>query len=109
MNKMLIACLLMVGVLAFSATGLAAEPQTGVQPLKCSLTESVSSEVNPSPRGTTNCGTYTCSNDGSCCEGRCCPSGYNIYCRKSNKCYNSTAAAQADCGNSYYICPVPAK
>jgi len=106
--KMIIVCLLMLGVLTFASTALLAEAPVGVPPLKCNTVGEAA--PNQAPTATTNCGDYTCANNGTCCGDRtCCPSGYNLYCKNNNKCYTSVSAAQAACGNSYYICSVPAK
>lgn len=109
MAKLLIACLLMVGVLTFASTASQAEAPVGMPPLKCNSIGS-SASASATPNATTNCGDYTCPNNGTCCGNRtCCPSGYSLYCRSNNKCYTSISAAKAACGDSYYICNVPAR
>lgn len=109
MAKMLIACLLMVGVFTFASTAFQAEAPIGVPPLECNSIGTATANA-PVPNATTNCGNYTCSNNGNCCGDRtCCPSGYGLYCKSNNKCYSSISAAKAACGESYYICNVPAK
>lgn len=51
------------------------------------------------------CGSGKCKSGESCCDNSaCCPSGKNIYCSNSNKCWDSVSAAQKDCGNDYTIC-----
>ncbi len=51
------------------------------------------------------CGSGKCKSGESCCDNSaCCPSGKNIYCSSSNKCWDSVSAAQKDCGNDYTIC-----
>lgn len=56
------------------------------------------------------CGSGTCKADESCCDNSaCCPSGKNLYCNGSNKCYSSISAAEDDCGDSYTICASPAE
>lgn len=62
------------------------------------------------PLGTTNCGSYTCANDGQCCgSNTCCPSNAQFFCRNLNRCYSSESAARQACGNSYFICYKPAR
>jgi hypothetical protein len=71
---------------------------------------STSVSGNVTPLGTTNCGSYTCANDGQCCgSNTCCPSNAQFLCRNLNRCYSSESAARQACGNSYYICNKPAR
>jgi hypothetical protein len=110
MAKMIIICLLVVGVLGFAAAATQAEAPVGVPPLQCNPSGSISSTDKLVPNATTNCGSYTCADNGNCCgDNTCCPSGYNIYCKSKKMCYNTTSGAYAACGNDYYICPQPVK
>lgn len=110
MAKMIMVCLLIMGVLGFAATAFQAEAPLGVPPLQCNPGGSIASAANPVPNATTNCGSYTCSNNGTCCDNNtCCPSGYNLYCRNKNMCYTSISDAKAACGDSYFVCWVPAR
>lgn len=105
MTRMIVVSLLVLAILGFAATGFQAPAPVGVSPLQCNQGGGATTAL-----GTTNCGSYTCPNDGSCCgSNTCCPSGYNLYCSNNNKCYNTVAGAQSACGNSYYICSVPAR
>lgn len=96
-------------VLLCAVTVLAESPQpagTVSAPSQCSITPA-STVV---PLGTTNCGTYTCANDGNCCgSSTCCPSNMGFYCRSKNMCYSSEADARRACGNGYTICNKPVR
>jgi hypothetical protein len=109
MAKILTACVVVVLILGFAATAFPADVPQGVPGLKCNPA-AATSPAAVTPAGTTNCGTYSCRNNGTCCDNNtCCPSGYNLYCRSNNKCYTDISAAKRDCGDSYFICWVPAK
>lgn len=103
-----------IGLIVFLAvffcvgTVLAENPQTTVSvsaPSQCSVSNSTMV-----PLGTTNCGNFTCANDGQCCgSGTCCPSNMQFYCSSKNMCYSTETAASQACGNSYTICNKPAR
>jgi len=107
MLKTIVACVLVVVMLAFASTASLADTSNGVPPLQCNKGQNTLN--NAVPYAKTDCGPYTCENNGTCCgDDTCCPSGYNIYCKNKSLCYTSTADAARDCGNDYTICYSPA-
>ena len=109
MLKKTIGLCLVVTVLLGMTLVLAEDPQpasSSVASSSCTLAAS-SAAI---PLGKTNCGNYTCANDGQCCgSNTCCPSNMQYLCRNQNRCYSNETEARQACGNSYFICYKPAR
>lgn len=111
MIRIILCCLLVVTMLTLAAMAFPTEPAKGVPALQCNKGINLPRQNNePVPYGTTNCGSYTCANDGTCCgDDTCCPNGYDIYCKNKGMCYTSTQDAIDACGQDYDICYKPVK